>query len=394
MEHVQRKSNHAAFTLMALAISAFGIGSTEFISVGLLPLISSDMGISISTAGLTVSIYALGVTIGAPVFTTLTARLNRKKLLLLVMLTFIIGNLLAAFAPVFGILLVGRIVSAFAHGVFMSIASVIAADVVSPSKRASAIAVMFTGLTVATVTGVPLGTFIGQISNWRVSFLFIALIGVIALISNWLLVPKDLNQGEKTSFSGMIRVLKNGKILLILLVTALGYGGTFVIYTYLSPLLETKMGYSAHAIVIILIVYGLMVAFGNTIGGHLSNQNTLKRLSYMFLFQSIILFLLYFTSTSPILGLATVLLMGFFAFMNVPGLQFYVVKLAEENVPDAVSMASALNISAFNIGIAAGAFLGGVITEGMGLTAAPLFGGLMVLLAVFFTWLLKRIQTH
>ncbi|EFS03848.1 major facilitator family transporter, partial [Listeria seeligeri FSL S4-171] len=156
---MDNKKVNPSLTLLALAISAFGIGSTEFISVGLLPLISSNMDVSISTAGLTVSIYALGVMVGAPVLTTMTAKMNRKNLLMLVMVVFIIGNLISAFAASFAILLAGRVIAAFAHGVFMSIASVIAADVVQPSKRASAIAVMFTGLTVATVTGVPLGTF-------------------------------------------------------------------------------------------------------------------------------------------------------------------------------------------------------------------------------------------
>lgn len=198
-------------TLLALAISAFGIGSTEFISVGLLPLISSSMGVSISTAGLTVSIYALGVMVGAPVLTTMTAKMNRKNLLLLVMLVFLIGNLVSAFAVSFGMLLTGRVVAAFAHGVFMSIASVIAADVVHPSKRASAIAVMFTGLTVATVTGVPLGTFIGQLFGWRMSFLFIVAIGVIAIIANFFLVPKNLSNGKSISFKAIGQLLVNKK---------------------------------------------------------------------------------------------------------------------------------------------------------------------------------------
>lgn len=161
----QTKTNHAALTLFALAISAFGIGSTEFISVGLLPLIKEDFGVSLNQAGLTVSIYALGVTIGAPILTALTSRLAKKQILLLVMTVFILGNLIAAFAPIFSLLLVGRIIASFAHGVFMSVASVIAAEVVMPDKRASAISIMFTGLTVATVTGVPLGTFIGQAIN-------------------------------------------------------------------------------------------------------------------------------------------------------------------------------------------------------------------------------------
>ncbi|EDW5948374.1 MFS transporter, partial [Salmonella enterica subsp. enterica serovar Enteritidis] len=186
---------------------------------------------TLSTAGLTVSIYALGVTIGAPLLTALTSRLSRKNVLLLVMVLFIIGNLLAALAPSFSLLLTGRVISALAHGVFMSIASVIAADVVAPNKRASAIAFMFTGLTLATVTGVPLGTFIGQVTDWRMSFIFIVIIGIIGLISNALLVPSQLSKGNPISFRDIGKVLGNIRMLLILFITAIGYGGAFVVYT-------------------------------------------------------------------------------------------------------------------------------------------------------------------
>lgn len=378
-----------SLTLLALAISAFGIGSTEFISVGLLPLISSNMDVSISTAGLTVSIYALGVMVGAPVLTTMTAKMNRKNLLMLVMVVFIIGNLISAFAASFAILLAGRVIAAFAHGVFMSIASVIAADVVQPSKRASAIAVMFTGLTVATVTGVPLGTFIGQLFGWRMSFIFIVAIGVIALIANYFLVPKNLSNTKSISLKSIRQVLLNKKIGIVLLMTAFGYGGTFVVYTYLSPMF-IKMGYTANMIVVLLIVYGIMVAIGNTIGGHFANEKPVKALFIMFSLQAATLLLLQFTSSNPILGLIVVMLMGFFAFMSVSGLQLYVVELAERYLPETVSMASALNISAFNVGIAMGAFIGGLVTEYIGLSYTPIVGFLMVLIAIILSYYMKK----
>ncbi len=378
-----------SLTLLALAISAFGIGSTEFISVGLLPLISSNMDVSISTAGLTVSIYALGVTVGAPVLTTVTAKMNRKNLLMLVMVVFIIGNLISAFAASFAILLTGRVIAAFAHGVFMSIASVIAADVVQPSKRASAIAVMFTGLTVATVTGVPLGTFIGQLFGWRMSFIFIVAIGVIALIANYFLVPKNLSSAKSISLKSIGQVLLNKKIGIVLLMTAFGYGGTFVVYTYLSPMF-IKMGYTANMIVVLLIIYGIMVAIGNTIGGHFANEKPAKALFVMFSLQAATLLLLQFTSPNPILGLIVVMLMGFFAFMSVSGLQLYVVELAERYLPETVSMASALNISAFNVGIAIGAFIGGLVTEYIGLSYTPIVGFLMVLIAIILSYYMKK----
>ncbi|MEE9722889.1 MFS transporter [Listeria seeligeri] len=386
---MDNKKMNPSLTLLALAISAFGIGSTEFISVGLLPLISSNMDVSISTAGLTVSIYALGVMVGAPVLTTMTAKMNRKNLLMLVMVVFIIGNLISAFAASFAILLTGRVIAAFAHGVFMSIASVIAADVVQPSKRASAIAVMFTGLTVATVTGVPLGTFIGQLFGWRMSFIFIVAIGVIALIANYFLVPKNLSSAKSISLKSIGQVLLNKKIGIVLLMTAFGYGGTFVVYTYLSPMF-IKMGYTANMIVVLLIVYGIMVAIGNTIGGHFANEKPAKALFVMFSLQAATLLLLQFTSPNPILGLIVVMLMGFFAFMSVSGLQLYVVELAERYLPETVSMASALNISAFNVGIAMGAFIGGLVTEYIGLSYTPIVGFLMVLIAIILSYYMKK----
>ncbi|KRO28037.1 MFS transporter [Lactiplantibacillus fabifermentans] len=376
------KKVNATWTLLALAISAFAIGSTEFISVGLMPLLVANFHITLAQAGLTVSVYALGIMVGAPVMTLLTGRMNRHRLMLLIMSLFIIGNLLAALAPTFTVLLVGRVVAAVAHGICMTVASVIAADVVAPEKRASAIAVMFTGLTVATVTGVPLGTMIGQLGGWRWSFIFISAIGVIGLLANYWLVPRNLPLPAPATARGIGRILTDPQLLLALLVTALGYGGTFVAYTYLSPLLENAMGWSASAVVVILVVYGLMVALGNTLGGRWANQRPLVALFKMFVGLLITLLVLTVTAHSHWLGLFTVLAMGIFAFMNVPGLQLYIVQLAEQHTPQDITMASALNISAFNIGIALGSGIGGQVTTSLGLTWTPLFGALMVLVSL------------
>lgn len=209
--------NHQRSTLalLALAISAFAIGTTEFISVGLLPLIAEDLHISTTTAGLTVSLYALGVTFGAPVLTSLTARMSRKTLLLWIMVVFMLGNALAAASTSIAMLLVARVISAFSHGVFMSIGSTIAADLVPEHRRASAISIMFTGLTVATVTGVPLGTFIGQQLGWRAAFILIVIVGLIGFISNSLLVPADLRKGVRTAFCDQVKLVTNGRLLLL-----------------------------------------------------------------------------------------------------------------------------------------------------------------------------------
>lgn len=364
--------------LLALAISAFAIGTTEFISVGLLPLISDDLHIPVTTAGLTVSLYALGVTFGAPILTSLTSSMSRKTLLLWIMIMFIAGNTMAASASSIGVLLAARVISAFSHGVFMSIGSTIAADLVPENKRASAISIMFTGLTVATVTGVPFGTFIGQQLGWRFAFMVIIAVGIIAVIANGILVPSNLRKGTKTTMRDQFKLVTNGRLLLLFVITALGYGGTFVVFTYLSPLLQEVTGFKAGTVAIILLVYGIAIAIGNMIGGKLSNRNPIGALFYMFIIQAIVLFTLTFTAPFKIAGLITIFFMGLLAFMNVPGLQVYVVMLAERFVPSAVDVASAINIAAFNAGIALGSFLGGLITDSIGLIHTAWIGALMV----------------
>ncbi|MBG9737503.1 MFS transporter [Paenibacillus alvei] len=371
--------------LLALAVSAFAIGTTEFISVGLLPLIANDLRIPVTTAGLTVSLYALGATFGAPILTALTSSMSRKKLLLWIMIVFIIGNTVAAISTTIGLLLVARVISAFSHGVFMSIGSTIAADLVPEDRRASAISIMFTGLTVATVTGVPFGTFIGQQLGWRTAFIAIVIIGVIALLANSILVPSHLRKGVKTTFRDQLKLVTNGRLLLLFIITALGYGGTFVVFTYLSPLLQDITGFKEGTVAVILLAYGIAIAIGNMIGGKLSNRNPIGALFYMFIVQAVVLFILMFTAPFKVAGLITILLMGLLAFMNVPGLQVYVVILAERFVPSAVDVASAINIAAFNAGIAIGSFVGGLVTDSIGLIHTTWIGALMVVVATILT---------
>jgi predicted MFS family arabinose efflux permease len=385
-------NKQSLFALLALAISAFAIGTTEFISVGLLPLIANDLEIPVTTAGLTVSLYALGVTFGAPILTSLTSSMSRKSLLLWIMVIFIIGNGLAASATSIGVLLAARVISALSHGIFMSIGSTIAADLVPENKRASAISIMFTGLTVATVTGVPFGTFIGQQFGWRMAFILIIVVGSIAFLANSILVPSSLRKGTVSSFRDQIKIVTNGRLLLVFIITALGYGGTFVVFTYLSPILQDITGFKEGTVAAILLGYGIAIAIGNMLGGKVSNQNPIKALFYMFIVQAVVLFILMFTAPFKIAGLITIFFMGLLAFMNVPGLQVYVVMLAERYVPSAVDVASALNIAAFNAGIASGSYLGGIITDSIGLIHTTWIGSLMVLGAVFLTGWSRKLE--
>ncbi|MFC5450583.1 MFS transporter [Paenibacillus aestuarii] len=389
---MERDKQKSTLALLALAISAFAIGTTEFISVGLLPLIADDFHISVTTSGLTVTLYALGVTFGAPILTSLTSGMSRKTLLLWIMIIFIAGNTLAATATGIGFLLAARVVSALAHGVFMSIGSTIAADLVPEHRRASAISIMFSGLTVATVTGVPIGTFLGQQLGWRAAFMAIVAVGILAFIANLTLITSNLRKGSTTPLSEQVKLVTNKRLLLSFIITALGYGGTFVVFTYLAPLLHDITGFKESTVAILLLVYGVAIAIGNVIGGKAANHKPLSALFYMFVIQAAVLFLLMFTAPHPVIGLITVFFMGLLAFMNVPGLQVYVVMLAERFAPKAKDVASAMNIAAFNAGIALGAYLGGIVTDSIGLIHTTWVGALMVLGAVLLTGWARRLE--
>jgi multidrug resistance protein len=380
------------WAILALAISAFGIGTTEFVPVGLLASIADDLNIRITLAGLLISGYAIGVAVGAPILTALTSRMSRKSLLISLMVIFIIGNVVAALSSSFELLLIARFITAFSHGVFFSIGATIAVQLISPEKKASAIALMFTGLTVATVTGVPLGTFIGQTFGWRATFWGVAMLGVVAIIASAALIPNNLKQSPPAKFSDMLRLVTNGRLLLGFAITALGYGGTFVTFTYLTPILQDVIGLSPGAVGIVLLIYGVAVAIGNEVGGRWANHNPVRALFWMFIIQAVVLVVMSFMIPFKVAGLIAVFLMGLFAFMNVPGLQLYVVQLAEKYVPTAVDVASALNIAAFNVGIAIGALVGGAIVDSIGLVHTPWIGGLMVLIAVVLTGVSAKLE--
>ncbi|MBP2196585.1 MFS transporter [Pantoea cypripedii] len=369
--------------LWALTISAFAIGTTEFVIVGLIPTIAEQLAITLPSAGMLVSIYALGVAVGAPVLTALTGKLPRKHLLMGLMALFTLGNLVAWQAPNYETLVIARLLTGLAHGVFFSVGSTIATSLVSKEKAASAIAIMFGGLTVALVTGVPLGTLIGQHFGWRESFLAVSMLGVIALIGSMLLVPRNIAQPPATSLLQQARVLTNPRLLLIYAITALGYGGVFTAFTFLAPMMQSLAGFSPSAVSIILLGYGIAVAIGNIWGGKLADRRgAVPALTIIFAALAILLAVFQFTANTHYLALATVIIMGIFAFANVPGLQVYVVQKAEHYAPGAVDVASGLNIAAFNIGIALGSTVGGYIVQHYGLAQTPWVGAVIVFVAL------------
>ncbi|WP_419700537.1 MFS transporter [Mucilaginibacter sp. NFX135] len=384
------KAGKIPSALWALTISAFGIGTTELVIVGLLPTIARDLNTSISYTGLLVTLYAMGVALGGPILTALTGKIARKKLLLGVMILFITGHVLAALAPGFFVLVLARILSGFAHGVFFAVGATIAGSLVSADKRATAISIMFAGLTLAMVTGVPLGTFIGQHFGWRATFAGVALLGVIGFIANFLLLPPDIPMGQPLKLKDQFKVLQNGPILLVLAITALAFAGTFTAFTYLAVLLGKLSNFSENEITILLLIYGIAIALGNIIGGRAANKKPIKALTIMFLLQAVVLIVLTFAIPYKTTTSITLFFMGILAFSNVPGLQLYIVQLAEKYLPGTQDVASALNIAAFNVGIAVGAYVGGIVIDSsLGVGATPWIGAIFVgigLILSFVSW--------
>ncbi|MCA7972268.1 MFS transporter [Burkholderia sp. AU39826] len=379
--------------LLALTISAFAIGTTEFVIVGLIPTIGADLGVSLPSAGLLVSLYALAVAIGAPLLTALTGRVPRKALLAGLMALFTVGNLVAWQAPGYESLIVARVLTGLAHGVFFSVGSIIATTLVPKEKAASAIATMFSGMTVAFVAGIPLGTFIGQHFGWRATFLIVALFGLVAFVGAVAFVPRALPQTPPAPLARQLRVLAQPRLLLVYAMTAVGYGGSLIAFTYMAPLLERIAGFTPSQVSLVLVGYGVSVAVGNVWGGKLADAvGPVKALKRIFLLLAIVLLALTFTIHVKWLAVLTMLAWGAVAFGNVPGLQVYVVKQARHFAPDAADVASGFNIAAFNLGVAGGSSLGGLIVANVGLGHTPWIAAVVTLGAFALTALSGRLD--
>lgn len=358
--------------LIALALGGFGIGLTEFVIMGLLPEVAADFQVGEATAGWLISGYALAVVVGALVLTAAVTRFERKPVLAVLLVLFIAGNLISALAPDYGMMMAGRILAALAHGAFFGIGAVVAADMVAPTKKAGAIAIMFTGLTAANVLGVPFGTMLGQASGWRSTFWAITVIGVIALAGILTLVPRT-GRGDTApgTLRSELRAFRSGQVWLSILVTILGYGGMFGAFTYIAFTLTEVTGFAASAVPWLLIVFGVGLFIGNTVGGKAADRNVDRTLIVVLAVLVVILAAFALTADNQVLTVASLVLMGGFGFATVPGLQMRVMKYAA----GAPTLASGANIGAFNVGNALGAWLGGVtITAGLGYTS-PIWAG-------------------
>ncbi|HJP74007.1 MAG TPA: MFS transporter [Pseudonocardiaceae bacterium] len=365
--------------LIALAIGGFGIGLTEIIIAGLLPQVANDFTVSIPTAGLLISGYALSVALGALLLTAAVTRLPRKTVLLGLMVLFILGNLISAIAPTFGIMMIGRVVAALCHGAFFGIGSVVAADLVAPEKKAGAISIMFAGLTTANVLGVPLGTLLGQHFGWRATFWAITAIGVVAFFGIVALVPSTVSANGSARLRGELHAFRGPQVLLSLAVTVLGFGGMFGAFTYITPMMTDVAGFASSNVTWLLIVFGIGLFLGNLAGGKAADRALTPSLVVLLIALAVVLGALTFTAHAKIPAIITLLLMGAFGFAIVPGLQMRVLHYAS----DAPTMASSANIAAFNVGNALGAYLGGrTIAAGFGYTSPAWVGALLTVAAL------------
>ncbi|MBT8768815.1 MFS transporter [Metapseudomonas boanensis] len=368
-------------SLLVLALSAFAIGTTEFVIMGLLPEVAADLGVSIPGAGWLVTGYALGVAIGAPFMAMATARLPRKAALLALMGVFIIGNLLCAIAADYDLLMLARVITALCHGAFFGIGSVVAASLVPANRKASAVALMFTGLTLANVLGVPLGTALGQAAGWRSTFWAVTLIGVTALIGLWRVLPRQADE-EPADIRSEFSALRGTGLWLALSTTVLFSAAVFCIFTYVAPLLGKVTGVSPQGVTWSLLLIGLGLTLGNVIGGRLADWKLAPTLMGVFVALAVASTVLSWTSAALIPTEITLFLWATAAFAAVPALQVNVVAFGSA----APNLVSTLNIGAFNVGNALGAWVGGlVIDQGLGLTTVPLAAAVLAIFALMAT---------
>ncbi len=372
--------------LLALAVGAFGIGVTEFAPMGMLPVIAGDLHVSIPAAGLLVSAYAMGVLVGAPLMTLTTGRIDRRTLLIALMGIFTLGNALSAMADGYWMLMAARVVTSFNHGAFFGVGSVVAASLVPPDKRAGAVAAMFTGLTVATIGGVPAATWVSEAVGWRTAFAGIAGVGAIAMLSLRLALP-PLPAAEGGDMRAELRVLTRGPVVIALALTTIGFGGVFTVFTYIVTILRDVTHASTGYVTAMLMLFGVGATIGNGIGGRLADRSVDRALTTMLAIMALTLLAFTVLMQWPVTAAIAILVWGIASFAIVPPLQMRVMDAAS----DAPNLASAMNIGAFNLGNAIGAALGGgVIGAGFGLPAVSLAGAMMASVALAMLLAFRR----
>lgn len=364
--------------MFALAVGGFGIGTTEFVAMGLLPDIATSLGITEPTAGHVISAYALGVVVGAPLIAALTARLPRKALLLGLMVVFTLGNLASIFAPTYGSLMAARFIAGLPHGAYFGIAALVAAHLMGPQNRAKAVAHVLTGLTVATVLGVPVASWLGQHFGWRSAFGLVVAVGLVTLTAIWFWLP-SMDTMHVTSPLTELSALKRPQVLLALLVGMIGFGGMFAVYTYISTTLTDVAGLSRELIPLALMVFGVGMVIGNLVGGKMADKSVIGWLYTSLIALAVVLAAFVAAAHNPWTALVGLFCIGAVGSSIAPALQTRLMDVAH----DAQSLAAALMHSAFNFANATGAWIGGVvIAAGYGYTAPAATGALLAVAGV------------
>ncbi|TZG33607.1 MFS transporter [Agrobacterium sp. B1(2019)] len=367
-------------------IGAFAIGTTEYASVGVLPDIAEDFGVNLAQAGLVISGYALGVSFGSPIVAALTGSLSRKTLMLAVMALFVIANAAAALSTNYTFLIIARVVTALPHGIFFGVGAAIAASFVSEDRRASAVAIVFGGLSIAVAAGVPIATVIGQRLGWPMSYWFVAAVGFVSFVAMAATLPRKVDIAPAGSLMDQIKVLGSGRLLMAFGMNFCAWGGTFVAFAYLPSILADITGFSPNGVAWMLALYGVSVIVGNFLGGRVSDKAVVPALALMLGAQAAALLIFTFTAPSMIGSILTLGVLGALMFCNIPGLALYVVQLAMRYRPGSVDIASTINVSAANAGIALGAFIGGTVADSrLGLGATPWVGAIMVGIGLLLT---------
>ncbi|GLU48209.1 MFS transporter [Nocardiopsis ansamitocini] len=368
----------AGLAILALAAGGFGIGTTEFVAMGILPEVAADFGVSIPSAGHLISGYALGVVVGAPLLTALGARVDRKFLLIALMVLFVVGNAAAALAPTFTTLLAARVLTGIPHGTFFGIGSVVAAGLVPAHKRAQAISMILVGLSIANIVGVPAATLAAQTLGWRSTYWIVVGVGALTLALLAVFVPRTPPAPQATMRSEL-GALKRVQVWLALLTGAVGFGGMFAAYTYIKPMMTEVAGLDVAAVPLVLAVYGVGMTVGNVLGGRLADRRLMATMYASLTAMIVLLALFYVTARHPVTAVATVLLIGVAGSALVPALQTRLIDVAH----GAPSLAAALNHSALNLANAAGAWLGGlVIAAGYGYASPNLVGSVLAVLGL------------
>jgi DHA1 family inner membrane transport protein len=385
-----RGSGGTHSALLALALASFGIGTTEFVIMGLLPDVARDLAVSIPRAGLLVTGYALSVAFGSPFLAIATARMQPRKALLLLIGVFILGNLLCAIAPSYALLMIARIVTALCHGAFFGLGAVVAATLVPPQKKARAVAMMFAGLTLANVLGVPFGTALGEALGWRDTFWAVAIIGLGAALALYACLPRNVNT-PRVKLSEEARSIGNIQVILAMLVSIVSSASLFSVFTYITPILERVTRISPHGVTLMLLLFGIGLTVGNVIGGRLADWKLLPTLIGILAALIPVLILFTVTSSSAVPAAATIFCWGLLSFALISPLQTRVVQEAAQ----APNLASTFNVSAFNLGNATGAWIGGfALTYGLAYDDLSWLGAAMAVIALalslFSQWLEHR----